>query len=500
MLAASTDNPTALLLLVLVVPLLVALVFAYRRSQRDLAALQRLVHTSPAAAARAVTVLRLKRCADGVLTVVAVTSVIFAAAGVRWGEGMVEDTTTGHEVVVLLDLSRSMSAQDALPSRLGQGLAALDTLLEQLPGTRFALVGFSDAAHLLVPFTDDRQALRQQLTALREATPALGASGIAAALRYVTEELPGRAGARRTVVLVSDGESSTGDPLPVALRAGRAGIAIVTVAVGSAAGAAVPDRRGDPLQGAAGAVRSARDDRALEAVARLSGGLVADPLLPDTMADAVTWLRARRHGEASVPTERLFRVARAPASRAADSGGAAGVGCVRRQPDVAMARYLLSTAPVVALVLLTLAAGGSREPRLATLTGNYAFARGDYVRATSNYLNAGGDTERAHLTYNLGNTYLALGEIDAGGGTVAGRKPRERPGTAVAHGVQPRPRRAIRRAAICRRRTTSAMRCCWRRSLWMPRSTWSSPWARRVARRRAAGRLRQSPTPVLRRR
>ena len=312
MLAASTDNPTALLLLVLVVPLLVALVFAYRRSQRDLAALQRLVHTSPAAAARAVTVLRLKRCADGVLTVVAVTSVIFAAAGVRWGEGMVEDTTTGHEVVVLLDLSRSMSAQDALPSRLGQGLAALDTLLEQLPGTRFALVGFSDAAHLLVPFTDDRQALRQQLTALREATPALGASGIAAALRYVTEELPGRAGARRTVVLVSDGESSTGDPLPVALRAGRAGIAIVTVAVGSAAGAAVPDRRGDPLQGAAGAVRSARDDRALEAVARLSGGLVADPLLPDTMADAVTWLRARRHGEASVPTERLFQVARRP--------------------------------------------------------------------------------------------------------------------------------------------------------------------------------------------
>ena len=79
-----------------------------------------------------------------------------------------------------------------------------------------------------------------------------------------------------------------------------------------------------------------------------------------------------------------------------------------------MARYLLSTAPVVALVLLTLTAGGSREPRLAALTGNYAFVRGDYVRATINYLNAAGDTERAHLAYNLGNTYLALGEIDAG--------------------------------------------------------------------------------------
>ena len=312
MLAVSVDDPTALLLLLLLAPLLVVLVFSYRRSQRDLSALQRLMHAPAAAAARAGAVLRLKRCIDGVLTVVAIASVICAAAGVRWGEGMVADTTTGHEVVVLLDLSRSMSAQDTAPSRLGQGLAALETLLEQLPGIRFAVVGFSDDAHLLVPFTDDRHAVRQQLAALREAAPALGASAIAAALGYATEELPGRAGTRRTVLLVSDGEGSSGDPLRVALRAGRAGVAIVAVPVGSAAGAALPDQHGEPLRGPAGAVRSARDDRALEEIARLSGGVVADPLLPDTMAAAVTWLRARRQGDAAAPGERLFRVARRP--------------------------------------------------------------------------------------------------------------------------------------------------------------------------------------------
>ena len=313
MLAVSADNPTVLLLLLLLVPLLAALVFSYRRSQRDLSALQRLLHTPSAAAARAHAVLRLKRCADGVLTVVATASVTFAAAGVRWGEEVVEDAATGHEVVALLDLSRSMTAQDAVPSRLAQGLAALDSLLEQLPGARFALVGFSDAAHLLVPFTDDRHAVRQQLAALREAAPALGASAIAAALRYAAEELPGRTAARRTVVLVSDGESSSGDPSRVALRAGRTGVAIVAVPVGSAAGAALPDRRrGEPLRGPAGAVRSARDDRAMKEIARLSGGVVADPLLPDTMAAAVTWLRARRQGDATAPGERLFRVARRP--------------------------------------------------------------------------------------------------------------------------------------------------------------------------------------------
>lgn len=79
-----------------------------------------------------------------------------------------------------------------------------------------------------------------------------------------------------------------------------------------------------------------------------------------------------------------------------------------------MARYLLSTAPAVALLLLILALGGGRQPLLATLAGNYAHVRGDYVRATINYLHAGGDREQPHLAYNLGNTYLALGEIDAG--------------------------------------------------------------------------------------
>ena len=225
---------------------------------------------------------------------------------------MVEDTTTGNEVVALIDLSRSMTARDAAPSRLGQGLAALGGLVEQLPGTRFAVVGFSDASHLLLPFTDDRAALQQQLAALRTAAPALGGSGIAAALQYAAEELPGRAGAGRTVVLVSDGESSAGDPLPVARRAGRRGVAIIAVPVGSAAGAALLDRRGEPLQGAAGAVTSARDDQVMSGLARLSGGLVADPLLPDTLAAAVTWLRARQQQGFGGVAERLFRVARRP--------------------------------------------------------------------------------------------------------------------------------------------------------------------------------------------
>ena len=249
--AITVDQPWVLLLLAVLAPLAAVLAYAARRARRDLHALGR-VASLPAAGAAPAAVLRCKRGADGVLTCVAVAGVILGAADVRWGVGWPEQEPSGGEVVLLVDLSRSMAVTDVAPSRLRQGLAAAGELVEALSGATVAVVGFSDTSHLLMPFTDDRYALRQLLAALHEQAPALGASQLAAALRYAAFELPGRAGAVRTVVLVSDGESSAGEPLPVARQAGRAGVAIVTVPVGTAAGAPVPAgaRRGSRARAA----------------------------------------------------------------------------------------------------------------------------------------------------------------------------------------------------------------------------------------------------------
>lgn len=278
--AISIDQPDVLLLLAVLAPLAAVLVFAARRAGRHLHALRR-VASLPAAKPAPATVLRFKRSADGVLTCVAAVCVILGAAGVRWGADWPAPAHPGTEVVLLIDLSRSMAVADVAPSRLRRGLAAAGELVEALPAAAVAVVGFSDTGHLLLPFTDDRYALRQQLAALHDQAPALGGSQIAAALRFVSFELPGRPDAVRTVVLVSDGESSAGDPLPVARRAGQGGVAIVTVPVGTAAGAPVP---------AAGGEHSARDGRAMREIARLSGGVLADPLLPRTMAEARAYL------------------------------------------------------------------------------------------------------------------------------------------------------------------------------------------------------------------
>ena len=335
--AITVDQPGLLLLLAVLAPLAALLVYAARRARRDLRALRR-VASLPAAAPSPDAVLRFKRGADGALTWVAVACVILGAADLRWGPGPPAPVPPpgGREVVLLVDLSRSMAVADVAPSRLRQGLTAAGELVAALPDAPVAVVGFSDDSHLLLPFTDDRFALRQQLAALHDQAPALGGSQLAAALRYASFELPGRTGAARTVVLVSDGESSAGDPRAVARQAGRGGVAIVAVPVGTAAGAPVPAgggatarparpagqaegtapaERGAPGEdvpggegarvgqdGAAGSPatgeHSASDGSAMREIAQLSGGVVADPRLPETMATAHAYLEAARDGHA----------------------------------------------------------------------------------------------------------------------------------------------------------------------------------------------------------
>ena len=305
--AITVDQPGLLLLLAVLAPLAALLVYAARRARRDLHALRRLA-SLPAAAPSPDAVLRFKRGADGALTCVAVACVILGAADLRWGTGPPAPAPPpgGREVVLLVDLSRSMAVADVAPSRLRQGLTAGGELVDALPAAPVAVVGFSDNSHLLLPFTDDRFALRQQLAALHDQAPALGGSQLAAALHYASFELPGRTGAARTVVLVSDGESNAGDPRAVARQAGRGGVMIVAVPVGTAAGAPVPAGGGATARpgqdGAAGSPatgeHSASDRITMREIAQLSGGVVADPRLPETMAAAHAYLEAARDGHA----------------------------------------------------------------------------------------------------------------------------------------------------------------------------------------------------------
>jgi Ca-activated chloride channel homolog len=164
-------------------------------------------------------------------------------------------------IVLAMDHSGSMQATDVAPSRLAAALAAGEAFLDRVPErVRVGGVVFDHRAEAVQNPTTDRAALRAALRAAM--VPSGGtATGEAIAAALALVRAPSGPQPPAAVVLLSDGESTSGrDPLAAAEEAGRRGIPVYTVALGTAAGT-LPD--GEPVP---------PDPAALQAIAERSGG------------------------------------------------------------------------------------------------------------------------------------------------------------------------------------------------------------------------------------
>ena len=296
----SFANPAALYAMLALVPLAAVYALSYRRGRRDLgyfAALppRQLAHRRDAGKQTDPRKLFLfKRFFEALLTCVAIGAVVLAVAGIRWGEAVVEETRIGSEVVVLIDLSRSMTATDTAPSRLARAVTVATAVVEQRAGEEFAVVGFGDRPHLLLPFTRDHVAVAQQLAALRDAE--LAGSALGEAVAFATA-LAGKAGSARVLLLLSDGEADAGAALEAARRAGTLRMPIVAVPVGTVEGGIVDV--GDS------AVTTRADRALLDQLAEASGGLMVEAEVGAEQIAAVS----RRIERVSATTDgRSFRV------------------------------------------------------------------------------------------------------------------------------------------------------------------------------------------------
>ena len=176
---------------------------------------------------------------------------IVALANPQWGTRTRLAAVRSTEVVVALDVSASMLAADVAPSRLSRAQLFLSDLLDALGGERVGLVLFAGEAYLQTPLTSDYGAVAQFA---RSASPdRIGEPGtnFAAALRLCRQLLvrpvaPDAAPpppARKLVIVVSDGENHEPDAETATEEAATDNVRIVTVGVGTAEGAEVPDDR-----------------------------------------------------------------------------------------------------------------------------------------------------------------------------------------------------------------------------------------------------------------
>ena len=156
-------------------------------------------------------------------------------------------TTTGRNLLIALDISRSMETQDVTPSRLAEARAAAYELIDALPGDKIGLIVFSGEADLVVPLTYDHTALRDALDQVNRSWAGVGGTNFGLVLRKAMQDFKRSApeGSTNALVILSDGEDTVNSSLEVAEEAKEKGLLVITVGIGTAAGGPIPDERGE---------------------------------------------------------------------------------------------------------------------------------------------------------------------------------------------------------------------------------------------------------------
>lgn len=180
--------------------------------------------------------------ARAVLVVAAMAAVAVALGDPRAGERAEEVEQRGVDAMIVIDVSRSMLAEDAAPNRLGRARQFAADLVDALGSDRVGLVEFAGVPALRCPLTFNHRAFRSQLELLSPQSTVRGGSMLGDAIRLAAAGLP-QDGAGKAIVIFSDGEDMESEPVEAAATALKdRGIRTITVGIGDTAeGARIPE-------------------------------------------------------------------------------------------------------------------------------------------------------------------------------------------------------------------------------------------------------------------
>ncbi len=341
---------------------------------------------------------------------------VLALAGPRWGEEQAVMRGEGIDIVLALDASLSMMATDERPNRLERMKQEVRRLRASSQGDRFALLAFAGRSYILTPLTVDEGALDLFLDNLDPSVVGQAGSSLSRAIAQGTDLLNATRGAGdKALVVMSDGEAfeDEKDIVDAATKAGDAGIAVVTVGFGTAAGSRIP-MRGEGAQ-----TVFKRDE---------NNDIVVTKYHPELLRAAASAAKGTFIG--ADETDKAAKIRRALESLQA-SGRTMQGGTVRTP------RFQWFVLPALLLLLVDLwrtqARGARRFPTATVATAMLLFAvhgcvlpgngawdaarsynAGRYARAAAGYRAAilQGDRRREML-YNLGTSLVAADSMES---------------------------------------------------------------------------------------
>ena len=182
----------------------------------------------------------------------------------------------GVDIIIALDTSLSMLAEDIKPNRLARARYEIEGLIDRLEGDRVGLVAFAGRSFALCPLTLDYGAAKLFLDSIDSDIIPVQGTAIAEAIRTATKAFGSQERKYKVLILITDGEDHAGDPAEAAEEAAEAGVRIFAVGVGTREGELIPVRaegRVDYLKDRRGRiVKSRLDEAALQEVARVTDG------------------------------------------------------------------------------------------------------------------------------------------------------------------------------------------------------------------------------------
>lgn len=175
-----------------------------------------------------------------ILIFLAFSALVLAWANPQIGSKQEKVMRKGVDVIIALDVSKSMLAEDIRPNRIEQAKQFISQLINELKTDRIGLIIFAGNAYLQMPITTDHAAARLFLKSIStELVPTQG-TAIGAAIRMGMESFEGEEKKFKSIIVISDGENHEGDAMEATEEAAKQGVVIHTVGVGSQKGGPIP--------------------------------------------------------------------------------------------------------------------------------------------------------------------------------------------------------------------------------------------------------------------
>lgn len=213
-----------------------------------------------------------------------------AFLGPQKGSVLMPVPRRGIDIVMCLDTSRSMLAQDVGTDRLDEAKKEILGLMDVVQGDRLALIAFSGDVRRVAPLTRDTTTLGWFLDTLSPNDNRRGGTDLGGALRSALDMFDGRNGAHEAIVLVTDGEDLSGEGQVAAAEAAERGIRIYVLGMGTVGGAKVPAEGGGWT----------RDEDGLDVVSKLQSETL------DQIAETTGGMYIQAHGTV-LPLEQLYK-------------------------------------------------------------------------------------------------------------------------------------------------------------------------------------------------